>query len=212
MRPTNGIGGSPRYRPRRYSSSQLRDTGPDSGDDTSVAAPKCNGHGVEQALSLMHGYVAKDSMATRGPQEARGLGSGAPKRGSARCGLPPPDKTVRPVYRSPRRMRPGGEERVEAIEHTLERHIPRSDRLRFETRELDERRVTIRDPQLRHSLRNRPDHIVAGEARGADDPSPGCVGNGHADRHRGGEIGGQRDHRHERRRARSRAGLRRGLR
>ena len=43
--------------------------------DASVSALKCDGQGVKRALSFMHGQVTKDSIATRGPQGARGLGS-----------------------------------------------------------------------------------------------------------------------------------------
>ena len=59
------------------------------------------------------------------------------------------------------------DERIVAIEDTLELRIERANSLRFEARELGEGSVTIRD-LVRHALRHRPDHIVVGEVRGAE--------------------------------------------
>ena len=60
-----------------------------------------------------------------------------------------------------------GDERIVAIEDTLELRIEHSNCLRFEARELGANSVTIRD-LVKHSLRHRPDHIVVGEIRGAE--------------------------------------------
>ena len=63
-----------------------------------------------------------------------------------------------------------GDERIVAIEDTLELHIAHSNCVRFETVEATDkgpRSVTIRD-LVKHSLRHRPDHIVVGEVRGAE--------------------------------------------
>ena len=59
------------------------------------------------------------------------------------------------------------EGRVISIEDTLELRLRRANCLRFEARGLGDRGVTIRD-LVRHALRHRPDHIVAGEVRGAE--------------------------------------------
>ena len=59
------------------------------------------------------------------------------------------------------------DERIVAIEDTLELRIEHANSLRFEARELAEGGVTIRD-LVKHSLRHRPDHIVVGEVRGAE--------------------------------------------
>ena len=59
------------------------------------------------------------------------------------------------------------DERIVAIEDTLELRIERSNCVRFEARGLQEGAVTIRD-LVRHALRHRPDHIVVGEVRGGD--------------------------------------------
>ena len=59
------------------------------------------------------------------------------------------------------------EERIVAIEDTLELRIAQPNTLRFEARELGDGNVTIRD-LVRHTLRHRPDHIVVGEVRGAE--------------------------------------------
>ena len=56
------------------------------------------------------------------------------------------------------------DERIVAIEDTLELRIERSNCVRFEARGLQEGAVTIRD-LVRHALRHRPDHIVVGEVR-----------------------------------------------
>ena len=53
------------------------------------------------------------------------------------------------------------DERIVAIENTLELRIERSNCVRFEPRGLQEGAVTIRD-LVRHALRHRPDHIVVG--------------------------------------------------
>ena len=58
------------------------------------------------------------------------------------------------------------DERIVAIEDTLELRIDHSNCVRFEARGLQEGAVTIRD-LVRHALRHRPDHIVVGEVRGA---------------------------------------------
>ena len=59
------------------------------------------------------------------------------------------------------------DERIVAIEDTLELRINRSNCVRFEARGLQEGAVTIRD-LVRHALRHRPDHIVVGEVRGGE--------------------------------------------
>ena len=59
------------------------------------------------------------------------------------------------------------DERIVAIEDTLELRIERSNCVRFEARGLEEGAVTIRD-LVRHALRHRPDHIVVGEVRGGE--------------------------------------------
>ena len=59
------------------------------------------------------------------------------------------------------------DQRIVAIEDTLELRIERSNCVRFEARGLQEGAVTIRD-LVRHALRHRPDHIVVGEARGGE--------------------------------------------
>ena len=59
------------------------------------------------------------------------------------------------------------DDRIVAIEDTLELHITHENCVRFEARELGEESVTIRD-LVRHALRHRPDHIVVGEVRGAE--------------------------------------------
>ena len=58
-------------------------------------------------------------------------------------------------------------ERIVAIEDTLELRIERANCVRFEARGLQEGAVTIRD-LVRHALRHRPDHIVVGEVRGGE--------------------------------------------
>ena len=59
------------------------------------------------------------------------------------------------------------DERIVAIEDTLELRIDHSNCVRFEARGLQEGAVTIRD-LVRHALRHRPDHIVVGEVRGGE--------------------------------------------
>ena len=59
------------------------------------------------------------------------------------------------------------DERIVAIEDTLELRIGHSNCVRFEARGLQEGAVTIRD-LVRHALRHRPDHIVVGEVRGGE--------------------------------------------
>ena len=59
------------------------------------------------------------------------------------------------------------DERIVAIEDTLELNITHENCVRFEARALGEDSVTIRD-LVRHALRHRPDHIVVGEVRGAE--------------------------------------------
>ena len=59
------------------------------------------------------------------------------------------------------------DERIVAIEDTLELRIERANCVRFEARGLQEGAVTIRD-LVRHALRHRPDHIVVGEVRGGE--------------------------------------------
>ena len=63
------------------------------------------------------------------------------------------------------------DERIVAIEDTLELRIERSNCVRFEARGLQEGAVTIRD-LVRHALRHRPDHIVVGEVRGGRGGGP----------------------------------------
>ena len=58
------------------------------------------------------------------------------------------------------------DERIVAIEDTLELRIDRANCVRFEARALSGG-VSIRD-LVRHALRHRPDHIVMGEVRGAE--------------------------------------------
>ena len=60
------------------------------------------------------------------------------------------------------------DERIVAIEDTLELRIDRANCVRFEAgASLSETPVSIRD-LVRHALRHRPDHIVVGEVRGAE--------------------------------------------
>ncbi len=60
------------------------------------------------------------------------------------------------------------DERIVAIEDTLELRIDRANCLRFEAGAVGtETPVSIRD-LVRHALRHRPDHIVVGEVRGAE--------------------------------------------
>ena len=60
------------------------------------------------------------------------------------------------------------EERIVAIEDTLELRIERANCLRFEAGAAgSEAPVSIRD-LVKHSLRHRPDHIVVGEVRGGE--------------------------------------------
>ena len=59
------------------------------------------------------------------------------------------------------------DERIVAIEDTLELRIDRPNCVRFEARGLQQGAVTIRD-LVRHALRHRPDHIVVGEVRGGE--------------------------------------------
>ena len=60
------------------------------------------------------------------------------------------------------------EERIVAIEDTLELRIERANCLRFEAGAAgSEAPVSIRD-LVRHALRHRPDHIVVGEVRGGE--------------------------------------------
>ena len=60
------------------------------------------------------------------------------------------------------------EERIVAIEDTLELRIDRANCLRFEAGAAgSEAPVSIRD-LVRHALRHRPDHIVVGEVRGGE--------------------------------------------
>ena len=63
------------------------------------------------------------------------------------------------------------DERIVAIEDTLELRIDHSNCVRFEARGLQEGAVTIRD-LVRHALRHRPDHIVVGEVRGGRSGGP----------------------------------------
>ena len=57
------------------------------------------------------------------------------------------------------------DERIVAIEDTLELRIDSPNCARFEARGLQQGAVTIRD-LVKHALRHRPDHIVVGEVRG----------------------------------------------
>ena len=59
------------------------------------------------------------------------------------------------------------DERIVAIEDTLELRIDRPNCVRLEARGLQQGGVSIRD-LVRHALRHRPDHIVVGEVRGAE--------------------------------------------
>ena len=58
-------------------------------------------------------------------------------------------------------------ERIVAIEDTLELRIARANCLRFEAGHLEGSPITIRE-LVRHALRHRPDHIVVGEVRGGE--------------------------------------------
>ena len=63
---------------------------------------------------------------------------------------------------------PTEEERIVAIEDTLELRIERANCLRFEAGAVgSDAPVSIRD-LVRHALRHRPDHIVVGEVRGGE--------------------------------------------
>ena len=59
------------------------------------------------------------------------------------------------------------DERIVAIEDTLELRIDSPNCARFEARGLQKGAVTIRD-LVKHALRHRPDHIVVGEVRGGE--------------------------------------------
>ena len=59
------------------------------------------------------------------------------------------------------------DQRIVAIEDTLELRIDSPNRVRFEARRLQQGALTIRD-LVRHALRHRPDHIVLGEVRGTE--------------------------------------------
>ena len=59
------------------------------------------------------------------------------------------------------------DERIVAIEDTLELRIDRPNCVRFEARGVPQGAVSIRD-LVRHALRHRPDHIVVGEVRGGE--------------------------------------------
>ena len=59
------------------------------------------------------------------------------------------------------------DERIVAIEDTLELRIDAPNCVRFEARGLQQGAVTIRD-LVKHALRHRPDHIVVGEVRGGE--------------------------------------------
>ena len=59
------------------------------------------------------------------------------------------------------------DERIVAIEDTLELCIDSPNCARFEARGLQKGAVTIRD-LVKHALRHRPDHIVVGEVRGGE--------------------------------------------
>ena len=62
---------------------------------------------------------------------------------------------------------PPDDERIVAIEDTLELRIDRPNCVRFEARGLQQGAVTVRD-LVRHALRHRPEHIVVGEVRGGE--------------------------------------------
>ena len=62
------------------------------------------------------------------------------------------------------------DERIVAIEDTLELRIDSLNCVRFEARGLQDGAVTIRD-LVKHALRHRPDHIVVGECAGAKPPT-----------------------------------------
>ena len=59
------------------------------------------------------------------------------------------------------------DERIVAIEDTLELRIDSPNCVRFEARRLQQGALTIRN-LVRHALRHRPDHIVVGEVRGTE--------------------------------------------
>ncbi len=59
------------------------------------------------------------------------------------------------------------DERIVAIEDTLELRIDRANCLRFEAGATHDTPVSIRD-LVRHALRHRPDHIIVGEVRGGE--------------------------------------------
>ena len=59
------------------------------------------------------------------------------------------------------------DQRIVAIEDTLELRIDFPNCIRFEARGLQQGALTIRD-LVRHALRHRPDHIVVGEVRGSE--------------------------------------------
>ena len=59
------------------------------------------------------------------------------------------------------------DERIVAIEDTLELRIDSPNCVRFEARGVPQGAVSIRD-LVRHALRHRPDHIVVGEVRGGE--------------------------------------------
>ena len=59
------------------------------------------------------------------------------------------------------------DQRIVAIEDTLELRIDSPNRVRFEARGLQQGALTIRD-LVRHALCHRPDHIVVGEVRGGE--------------------------------------------
>ena len=59
------------------------------------------------------------------------------------------------------------DERIVAIEDTLELRIDRPNCVRFEARGVPQGDVSIRD-LVRHALRHRPDHVVGGEVRGGE--------------------------------------------
>ena len=63
------------------------------------------------------------------------------------------------------------DQRIVAIEDTLELRIDSPNCVRFEARRLQQGAVTIRN-LVRHALRHRPDHIVVGEVRGAESGRP----------------------------------------
>ena len=59
------------------------------------------------------------------------------------------------------------DQRIVAIEDTLELRIESPNSVRFEERGLQQGALTIRN-LVRHALRHRPDHIVVGEVRGGE--------------------------------------------